>query len=89
MISPGRVDTVDGDGCVKGQYQTEKAKQQTEPYTGTAFQEPADPQGDKERRDKHDHCDRVSLCFGNRAKHQAASIAESKSQKQVLWRKVA
>src|SRR5437899_12374955 len=83
-MPPGRMDPVHGDRGVKGEYQTEEAKQEAEPHTGAPFQEPANPQGDKKRRDKNDHCDRVSLCFGKCVEHQARSISESSSLKSFL-----
>src|SRR5437867_11812351 len=48
------------------------------------FQEPANADGDEERPDKHDHGDRVSLCFGNTAQHQARSISETCSLERFL-----
>src|SRR6266516_6631757 len=86
MISPGRMDSVDGDGCVERQCQTEKPKEQAKPHACAPFQKPADRERAKKSPDKHDHVDRVPLCFRQRTKHQTLSISEGRSLKQVLLR---
>src|SRR5882762_7882377 len=37
MVSPGGVDTINGNGGVERQYQAEKPKQQAKAYSGTAL----------------------------------------------------
>jgi hypothetical protein len=86
MISPGRMNSINGDGRVECQCQTEKPKEQAEPHTCAPFQKPADRERDKKRPDEHDDRDRVTLSFGQQAKHQTLSISEERSFKQVLWR---
>src|SRR5439155_2526015 len=79
MFPPRCMDSVNSDGCVKSQYQTEEPKKEAEPHTGATFQKSAHAQGDKKRCDKNDRCNRVSLCFRNGVKHQADSIPENNS----------
>src|SRR5438093_12703209 len=86
MISPRCMDSVDGNGRVERQCQTEKPKEQAKPHTSAPFQKPADRERAKKSPDKHDHGDRVPLCFRQRTKHQTLSISEGRSLKQVLWR---
>src|SRR5438046_6179789 len=83
MISPRCIDSVDGNGRVERQCQTEKPKEQAKPHTSAPFQKPADRERAKKSPDKHDHRDRVPLCFRQRAKHQILSISEERSLKQV------
>src|SRR5438034_8875024 len=86
MISPRCMASGDGNGRVERQCQTEKPKEQAKPHTCAPFQKPADRERAKKSPDKHDHRDRVPLCFRQRAKHQILSISEERSLKQVLSR---
>src|SRR5213596_4407673 len=86
MITPRCMDSVDGNGRVERQCQTEKPKEQAMPHTSAPFQKPADRERAKKSPDKHDHGDRVPLCFRQRTKHQTLSISEGRSLKQVLSR---
>src|SRR5438046_1368904 len=78
------MNSISGDGRVERQHQAEKPKQQPKTHPCAAFQKPADPDRDKKRADEHDYRDHVPLCFGQRVKHQVASIPESTSLKQAL-----
>src|SRR6266487_2264145 len=83
MISPGRMNSINGDGRVECQCQTEKPKEQAEPHTCAPFQKPADRERDKKRPDEHDDRDRVPLSFWQQAKHQLASVPKTTALQQV------
>src|SRR5437667_12831804 len=84
MIAPGRMDSVNGDGRVECQCQTEEPKEQAEPHTCAPFQKPADRERDKKRPDERDDRDRVTLSFGQQAKHQLRSISKWRVLRQVF-----
>jgi len=74
MVPPRRMNSVNRNGSIKGEYQREEPKQQAQSHTGSVLQEPANAQGNKKCGEENDRRDRVSLCFGNCAKHQPKYI---------------
>src|SRR5580704_13547918 len=77
MFPPRCMDSVDGDSCVKGQYQTEEPKKETEFHSGAALEKPPGDKSDEKRRDEHQCGDHISLGFGKGVEHQLRIISES------------
>jgi len=68
--------SVNGNSGVEPSTRQKKPKQQAKAHTCVPFQKPADCERAKKSPNKHDHGDRVPLCFRQRAKHQTLSISE-------------
>ncbi len=58
------MDSVNGDGGIERQRQTEKPKQQAKPDARAAFQKATHGERDKKGPDEHDRRDRIPLYFG-------------------------
>src|SRR5205814_8348479 len=55
MKPPWSMYSINRNGGIKSERQTEKPKQQSKLNTGATLQESADTKGDKKRHDKHDY----------------------------------
>ena len=84
VISPGCVDTINGNRGVERQYQAEKAKQQAKLYSGTPLEEATRPERDKKRSNKYERRDGIPLCFRQSAKHRVDSISEEDRRNRLL-----